>query len=187
MRRNDESGASATDLSFNADEVAQRVREAKRGKGDLISFSTLFELNTGARFALKNEDLAALDPDQYFSAFLAHVTRVAPELDPALVDRIFCQYYGLQVPAQQKYGLRSYDGEVLLVELDGPSRGLVQVQLLPHVRKLRTRRLRLGKLTERDQALSRALSGGLRDHFLCMRNDDFVAQLATELESALGR
>ena len=187
VRPGDGSGARETNLPFDADEVAQRIRESKRGKGDLIAFSTLFELNTGARFALKNEDLARLDPDQYFTAFLAHVTQVAPELDPAVVDRIFCQYYGLQVPAQQKYSLQRYEGELLLVEPDGPSRGLVQVQLLPHVRKLRTRRLRLGRLTERDQELSHALSGGLRDHFLCMRNDEFVAQLATELESALGR
>ena len=46
-------------------------------------------------------------------------------------------------------------------------------------------RIKVGRPTALNPALASALSGGLRDHYLCMRNDDFVSGLAAELETAL--
>jgi hypothetical protein len=151
----------------------------------VVGFSALLELNTGLPFGFTDAQLAPLDPEQYFPAFLQRVREVAPDLDLQFVERIFEQYYGLQVPAQQCYRLQPYDGDVLLIELDGPSKGLVSAQLRPHARRLRSRRLKVGPQSERNAAVSRVLSTGLRDHYLCMRNDEFVASLAAELEGAL--
>jgi amino acid adenylation domain-containing protein len=181
----DESDEAGADLVFTSEQVTERIRQARRSRGDVVGFSALLELNTGLPFGFTDAQLAPLDPEQYFPAFLQRVREVAPDLDLQFVERIFEQYYGLQVPAQQCYRLQPYDGDVLLIELDGPSKGLVSAQLRPHARRLRSRRLKVGPQSERNAAVSRVLSTGLRDHYLCMRNDEFVASLAAELEGAL--
>jgi enterobactin synthetase component F len=185
MRQDGAADAAETVASFSAEDVDQRIRVAKLSKADLMGFSALLELNTGTHFAMTDADLSSLNPEQYFPAFLQRVAQVAPELDPQVVDRIYSQYFGLQVPAQQGYRLRRYDGAVTLVEIDGPSRGLVSAQLRPHVRRLRVARLKVGPTSHLRQALARSLSRGLRDHYLCMRDDVFVTGLAAELENTL--
>jgi len=173
------------DMMFTEAEFAQRVSESKRRRADVLGFSALLELNTGVPFTLTDAELAGLAPEQYFPAFVDRVRRVAPDLDPEVLDRIYRQYFGLQVPAQQQYRLGRYDGDVLLIELDGPSGGLLSAQLRPHVPRLRVSRIKVGRPTALNTALASALTGGLRDHYLCMRNDDFVSGLAAELETAL--
>jgi hypothetical protein len=172
-------------MMFTEAEFAQRVSESKRRRADVLGFSALLELNTGVPFTLTDAELAGLAPEQYFPVFVDRVKRVAPDLDPAVLDRIYRQYFGLQVPAQQQYPLGRYDGDVLLIELDGPSGGLLYAQLRPHVPRLRVSRIKVGRPSALNPALASALSGGLRDHYLCMRNDDFVSGLAAELETAL--
>ena len=137
-------------------------------------------------FAVSRDELAKLDPERYFPAFLERVKQVAPEFDVTTVTRIFEQYYGLQVPAQQGYPLRRYDSSLLLIEVDDASTGLVTAQFRPHVRQLRVRRLKVAAANSAfDESALRGLSASLRNHFRCMRDDQFVAALATEIETAL--
>jgi Thioesterase domain len=175
------------DLTVTETEFARRVCDSKRSRADVLGFSALLELNTGEPFALTPAELSSVGPDQYFPAFLARVKQVSPDLDPVIVDRIYSQYFGLQVPAQQRYSLGRYDGEVLLIELDGPSSGLVSAQLQPHAPRLRVSRIKVGRPDKLRPALAGTLSASLRDHFLCMRNDQFVRELAEALEGEINR
>jgi len=153
-----------------------------RSVTDVASFSSLLTLNTGVPFTISRAELAKVDPERYFPTFLERVRQVAPEFDVATVTRIFEQYFGLQVPAQQGYPLRRYDGRMLLVEVDDASRGLVTAQFRPHVRQLRVRRLKVAAtLSKFDETAMQGLSASLRNHFLCMRDDRFVTALAAEL------
>ena len=111
---------------------------------------------------------------------------MAPEFDVETVTRIFEQYFGLQVPAQQAYPLRRYGGSMLLVEVDDTNRGLVSAQFRPHVHQLRVRRFKVSASTStlEDSALQ-GLSASLRNHFRCMRDDRFVTDLAAELDASM--
>ena len=52
--------------------------------------------------------------------------------------------------------------------------------------QLRVRRFKVSaSTTQLEDAALQGLSASLRNHFLCMRDDEFVAALATELETAL--
>ena len=176
----------AVDIPVSAEQFQRRVHEALRSTTDVASFSSLLTLNTGVPFAVSREELAKLDPQRYFPAFLERVRQVAPEFDVITVTRIFEQYYGLQVPAQQGYPLRRYDGRMLLIEVDDASQGLVFAQFRPHVRQLGVRRLKVSAATAAfDESALHGLSASLRNHFRCMRDDQFVAALAQEIETAL--
>ena len=178
--------SSVVDIPVRTEQFQSRVQEALRNSVDVAGFSSLLTLNTAVPFAISREELTKLDPEHYFPAFLDRVRQVAPEFDVGTVKRIFEQYYGLQVPAQQGYPLRRYDGRMLLVEVDDANKGLVSAQLRPHVSQLQVRRLKVSQSTSKleDTALQ-GLSASLRNHFRCMRDDQFVTALAAELDALL--
>ena len=176
----------AVEIPVSAEQIQRRVHEALRNSTDVASFSSLLTLNTGVPFAVSRDELAKLDPERYFPAFLERVKQVAPEFDVATVTRIFEQYYGLQVPAQQGYPLRRYDSSLLLIEVDDASTGLVTAQFRPHVRQLRVRRLKVAAATSAfDEAALRGTVRQPAESLPCMRDDQFVTALATEIETAL--
>lgn len=184
-RRGDGDAGSDVDIPVTEPDFRARVQASKRSLSDVVGFSVLLELNTGLAFGLSASELSRVDPDLYFATFLDRVKHGAPEVDLEVVDRIFCQYYGLQVPAQQQYRLQRYDGHVVLYETDGPNSGILAAQLRPHVSDLRVVRLRLGKRSEETRELVRELPEGLRDHYLSMRDEEFVRRLALDLEILL--
>ncbi len=173
------------ELTVSEPEFRARVQRARTAPGEVRSFATLLELGSGIPFGFPDAEFAALSPERCFPAFLERVRQVAPELDPDTVERIFDQYVALQLPAQQAYPLRRYDGETLLVEPRGPACGLIAAQLRPHVPRLRAIGLAMGAQSPQVDALARGLSPRLREHYLCMRDDTFVAALAAELDRAL--
>ena len=185
-RRDEANDATAIDIPASDEQFSRRVHESMRSVTDVASFSSLLTLNTGVPFTISRAELAKVDPERYFPTFLERVRQVAPEFDVATVTRIFEQYFGLQVPAQQGYPLRRYDGRMLLVEVDDASQGLVSAQLRPYVSQLRVRRFKVSASTSQleDSALQ-GLSASLRNHFLCMRDDRFVTDLAAELDASL--
>ncbi len=169
-----------TDAEFQA-----RVQRARTTIGEVRSFATLLELGSGIAFSFPEAEVAALTPERCFPAFLARVQQVAPELDTHTVERIFDQYVALQLPAHQAYPLHRYDGAALLVEPKGQGCGLIAAQLRPHMPRLRALGIAMGPPSAQVDALARGLSQRLREHYLCMRDDTFVAALAAELDRAL--
>ena len=186
FRRPEATSFDGVDLPLSAAELARRVHNARRSPNDVAAFSSLLALNTGVPFAIGGADLAGLLPEHYFPEFLERARKVAPEFDTGTVTRIFEQYFGLQVPSQQRYPLRRYDGRLLLVELDDGGRGVIAEQFRPHVRELAVRRLTVDESSvQADLSVLHGLSPGLRKHFLCMRDDGFVRQLAATLEDEM--
>ena len=186
LRQDAADDAMPVDIPASAEQFSRRVQESMRNATDVAGFSSLLALNTGVAFAISRAELAKVDPERYFPTFLERVRQVAPEFDLATMTRIFEQYFGLQVPAQQGYPLRRYDGGMLLVEVDDASQGLVTAQFQPHVSQLRVRRLKVSASTSKlEEAALQGLSASLRNHFRCMRDDQFVTALAAELEASL--
>jgi len=180
------SGHSArlNDFVFTPEQVLQLERQAKTSRQSVLGLSALMELNTGLPVALAREDLAGLEPEHYFDALLARVARVAPEMGAETIERIAVQY-GQQVRAQNLYRLQRYDGDVVLFDPDDAYQPLVEAQLRPYVRRLVAHRVALGTLSDRARELSRYFPEAMRSHYLCMRDDAFVAGVARALDKLL--
>lgn len=166
-------------------EFSERVRQARLDRPSIRSFAGLMQLTSGLPFGIRETELAALAPEGYFPALVERASVAAPDIDAATIERIFDQYYGLQVPAQQSYPLRRYDGRVLLVEPVGSACGLIHAQLRPHAANLEFRRLHVGSPDARVQSVLDELAPRLRRHYYCIRDDTFVAELAAALDRAL--
>jgi hypothetical protein len=147
--------------------------------------SSLFELNTGLPYTMTDADFAGLAPEQCLAAFLARVKAVTPDVDTETVERILIQYYCLQLPATHFYRLKSYEGQVELLEPKSPQVGLLPAYFRLYVRNLRMRILPIGKPSERTQFVCQNLGRSLRTHYRSMRDDVFVAHLAAALEPLL--
>ncbi len=170
--------------AMTKEEFLRCAAEARKSKDHIISFSALLELNTGLPFALTAAALSHVEPDQYLAVLLARVKHIAPEIDPATMENILIQY-PLQVRAQHGYRLQRYEGKVVIFEPDGPHRGLLFAHFRPYVRGLRVRYLMLGRQSKRTRILSESFPKTIRAHYLSMRDDEFVKQLAEELEALL--
>jgi amino acid adenylation domain-containing protein len=154
-----------------------------RARAHLLSVSSLFELNTGLPFTLTEADFAAASADEALAVFKSRVGSLMPEVDPESIERILIQY-GLQIRAQHAFQLRSYEGQVLLVEPGSRYAGLTRLLLRPHMRKLRARTVRLGEPSARTREISERF-GALEAHYRSMRDDVFVEGLARELDLLL--
>jgi hypothetical protein len=71
-----------------------------------------------------------------------------------------------------------------LFEPEGPFRGLEEAQLAPYVARLRAQGLPVAEGTA-SSVLDAAFPERIRTHYLCMRDDVFVDQLARALEQLL--
>jgi hypothetical protein len=173
------------DFTMTAEDFARRVAEIRHDRKVMLDLSSLFELNSGLPFTMTDADFAGREPDQYLDTFLARVKAVTPDVDPATVERILIQYYGLQLPATHFYRLRNYDGKTVIYEPAGPQVGLLEAYFRPHVRGLRHVTLEVGKPSERVQFACQNLSRRLRTHYRSMRDDTFVGNLAAALAPLL--
>jgi amino acid adenylation domain-containing protein len=172
----------APDWKLSADEFERFANQTRSNGGHLRRLSVLLELNTGLPFALAEADMAAASPATPEDVLLNRIRAVAPETDLAMMRRLFVQYE-LQVQSHHKYELRPYDGTVWLFEPEGPYAGLESAQLRPYVRRLSARRLELGAAATQSSALDGVFPRAFLTHFLCMRDDVFVAHLARELDA----
>jgi enterobactin synthetase component F len=184
MPRPRANGNGSADWKLSRDEFERFANDAKNDRGHLRRVSALLELNTGLPFGLSESDMAAANggggPAE--DVLLNRIRRVAPETDIEMMRRLLVQYE-LQVRSHHKYELRPYDGDVCLFEPDGPHAGLESAQLRPYVRRLHARRLALGAGGGSTSALDGAFPRAILAHYLCMRDDTFVAQLARELDA----
>jgi len=174
----------ANDFAFSREEFAALQRELMANRKHLLQVSALMELNTGLPLALKPEDLAPLEPEQYFDAFFAKISGAIPDVDREMIERLVVQYQ-LQVRSQHRYRLQWYDGAIELFDPAGPYFGLLPLVFQPYVRDLSVHRVALGALDDRTRELGKRFSNSVRSHFLGMRDDAFVASVARELEKHL--
>ena len=160
------------------------AEEAKASAVHIRSISALLELNTGLPFALTDAEIAGAAPNRYLDALLARAKRVAPELDPEMIENIVVQYQ-LQVRSHHAYRLQAYDGRVVLFDPRSPYSGLLAAQFRPYVSDLRVRTVALGEQSDRTQELSAYFPDRIQSHYLSMRDDLFVQSVAEELEHLL--
>jgi amino acid adenylation domain-containing protein len=177
--------AEAGDWSPSQREFERFAIDTRKDRSHLRRLSALMELNSGLPFALSDAELAAAGSEGGEDTLLNRIRAVAPETDFDTIRRLVVQYE-LQVRSQHRYQLRSYDGELHLFEPEGPFAGLEAVQLRPYVRRLSARHLPVGGDVARSAAVDGALPAQIRTHYLCMRDDVFVAQLARELDALAG-
>jgi amino acid adenylation domain-containing protein len=183
MPRGRSSDGNVSGGTMSQEDFERLASETRRNHGHLRRLSALLELNTGLPFALSAADLAASDHDGADQVLLNRIRQVTPDADLEMMRRLVVQYE-IQVRAHHAYRLRPYDGSVSLFEPDGPHAGLESTQLRPYVRRLRARRLRLGA-RDGQSALDGAFPKEILSHYLCMRDDVFVAQLAGELSALM--
>ncbi len=158
---------------------------AKASPVHIRSISALLELNTGLPFTLTDSEMTEAAPDRDLDALLGRAKRVAPEIDPQMIEDILVQYQ-LQVRSHHAYRLQAYDGRVVLFDPRGPYNGLLAAQFRPYVSDLRVRTVALGEQSDRTRELSVYFSDRIRSHYLSMRDDIFVQSVAEELEHLLG-
>lgn len=158
------------------------MQRASRDRFQLLSLSALLELNSGIPYALDAEDLDRVEPDDYLGVLRARIEALSPEVDFEPIERVV-QQYPLQLRAQEAYRLQPYDGEVLLMRASSATR-LVPVQLKPYVARVHGKCLPVGQPSARTGRIA-ARWGRSAAHFRCMRDDDFVAALAEELDALL--
>ncbi len=176
--------ANSQDWTLSNDEFHRFENEVNNDKEHLRRLSALLELNTGLPFSLSEAEIAAAGENAGVEVLLKKIRAVAPDVDLDMMRRLVVQYE-LQVRSQHNYQLRPYDGAVNLFEPDGPHVGLEAAQLRPYVRRLRTRSLPVGRRAAESSVLDGAFPGSILTHYLCMRDDTFVAQLARELDALL--
>lgn len=172
------------DQALTRQEFLEIATEARTSRGHFVNVSALLELNTGLPFALTDAELSQVEPNRYVEVLLERVRSLAPEIDPANIENILVQYY-LQTRAHHVYKLQRYEGTVALFEPDSPHRGLLAALLRPHVDELRVRYLKLGNSSPEARSVAEAFSPRLRTHYLSMRDDAFVNELAGELDVLL--
>jgi hypothetical protein len=148
-----------------------------------MNLAALLELNTGLPFSLNASDLADVTPEEYLPLLQERVARLMPEFDRDSVERLVVQYQ-LQVRTQHAYELQRLDVETILFEPKSDYAGIVAAQLKAHLPKLRSRKLKVGPPPERMRSLAGTL-GKLNLHYRSMRDEQFVAELAAELDSLL--
>jgi amino acid adenylation domain-containing protein len=148
------------------------------------SISALLELNSGLPFTLTESEMINAAPDRYLEALQARVRRVAPEIDPEMIERIAVQYE-MQVRWHHAYRLQRYDGRTILFDPMGAYHGLLAAQFRPYVRNLLVRGVVLGEQSDRVRAISECFPKPIRSHYQSMRDDTFVRGVAEVLESAL--
>jgi hypothetical protein len=183
--RNAGCSAEESNPALTREQFLRCAARAKTDKFHVVSLSAMLELNTGLPVALTDEELSRVQPDQYLRALIARVKAVAPDVEPLTIENIAVQYYCLQTRSMRAYGVRRYEGKMVLLEPNGPLNGLLSAQLKPHARNLDVRYLKLGTLSERTRRLSESFPAGLRLHYLSMRDDEFVRNLAAALEPLL--
>ncbi|HEY6948617.1 MAG TPA: AMP-binding protein, partial [Gemmatimonadales bacterium] len=183
LRRDSRSGPQAAD-PLTPEQYRQLEAQATKNGVHIRGFSALLELNTGLAFGLSASDLTKVEPDRRLGVLLDRVKSLAPDVEPESVERMVIQYY-LQTRAQHLYRLQPYDGKTVIFEPEGPYNGLLFVQFKPHVRDLRVVALQPGPQSERTRAILTSFSEGIRAHYLSMRDDAFVRELARELEPLL--
>jgi hypothetical protein len=176
--------ARENDAALTQEQFLQLAAEARKSRGHILGFSGLLELTTGLPFALTDAELSRAEPDQYLAVLLARVRSIAPEIDPGSIENIVIQYY-LQTRAQHVYRLQRYGGTVVIVEPDGPYKGLLAAVFRPYVGELRALYLKLGSPSLGTRTIAERFSANLRAHYLCLRDDEFVKQLSEELEVLL--
>lgn len=181
-----DSGRSARDFNLvpaHADFI-RFAETTTRSATHIRSVSALLELNTGLPFTLTDAEMAAAAPDRYLDALLSRVKRVAPEIDPAMIERIVVQYQ-LQVRSHHMYRLQRYDGRTVLFDPRGPYYGLLAAQFRSYVGDLRVYAVGLGEQSKRTREISECFSARIRSHYQSMRDDTFVQAVAEKLDALL--
>ena len=183
VRDNGSSGAQAAG-ALTEEQYRDLAAQATKNRVHIRGFSALLELNAGLPFGLDPSELAKAGPDGSLGVLLDRVKGLAPDVEPESIERMVIQYY-LQTRAQHLYRLRRYDGRAVVFEPEGPYNGLLFAQFRPYVRDLRVVALGVGPQSERTRAILTSFSEGIRAHYLCMRDDEFVRELARKLEPLL--
>jgi amino acid adenylation domain-containing protein len=160
-------------------EFAEHVQQVRTDKSFVRFLSSLFELNTGLPLSLSEEDLSNVDSSDCFAVFKERISKLVPEFDIDLLERIAFQYR-LQVRAQSAYQLQRYEGRVLVAEPQTHYAGLLGTQLKPFTKNLRSIVLPLGEPSERIQEVARCFEEW-QPHFRSMRDELFVRELSREL------
>jgi Thioesterase domain/AMP-binding enzyme C-terminal domain/AMP-binding enzyme len=183
-RQLDGPSAEPPDWKLSSQEFERLAVETRNDRDHIRRLSALLELNTGLPFSLTALDVSAADSDDCQRLLVAKVKSVAPQTDVEMIERLTVQYE-LQVRSQHNYRLRSYDGTVCLFEPQGPYAGLESTQIRPYVGELRERRLPVGTSPTESTLLDDLFPRQIVSHYLCMRDDVFVARLASELDSLM--
>lgn len=184
--RRDNGVAKADTGALSPEEFEQIANRARTDQDHILGFAALLELNSGLPFALRRSDLARLDRGQYLSALIEKVKSVSPEIDAQTLENMVVQYQ-LQTRAQFGYRLRRYDDRLVLIEPDGPHRGLFASQFAPVVAQLRNVRAKLSPSEQQVRLLHEAFKPNLHAHYMSMRDDDFVRTAAAVLDEELAR
>jgi len=153
------------------------------------------EITTGRAIHLNKSELFSLQSGQRLKYLTDHVLRALPDFDSEYLERLFTQYYCLQVPCQRAFRLNYYDGDVLLYEVDGPSRGGLKYLLGPSVRSLYAKRFVLdsrSKMLELARKFDFArdrkifyLRRPFATHYACIRDENFAKILAEDFSKFL--
>ncbi|HXD48802.1 MAG TPA: thioesterase domain-containing protein, partial [Gemmatimonadaceae bacterium] len=170
-------------LAMTNDALERFAVGARTNPNYIRGLSALLELNTGRPFRLGAAEVERAGPDGCLQLLLDRVRAVSPETDPSMIEKLVVQYE-LQVRSQHAYRLRPYDGVVHLFEPEGPFRGMEAAQLAPYVGSLRSVGLPVGAASG-PSVLDGIFPDRIRDHYLSMRDDAFVAGLAGELDRLL--
>ena len=171
-------------LKLNSEELERFAAGARANPGYIRGLSALLELNTGRPFSLGAAEVERAGPDGCLQLLLDRVRAVSPETDPRMIEKLVVQYE-LQVRSQHAYRLQRYDGDVYLFEPEGPFRGIEAAQLAPYVGSLTSVGIPVGAASA-PSVLDGIFPDRIRDHYLSMRDDAFVARLAAELDRLLG-
>ena len=177
-------GPPLNDESLSREQYESLATRARTSRSHILGLSALLELNTGLPFALRQSDLAGVDPSQYLATLLAKVASVSPDIDRRGLENIVVQYY-LQTRAQHVYRPQPYSGTLVLFEPAGPHRGLFATQFRPFVEDLRNLSLPIESRSDHARLLSGAFDEKIQAHYGSMRDEVFVKGLATELDRLL--
>lgn len=172
------------DFAFTAAQFAGLEAQVRADPKHLLQLSALMELNTGIPFALAPSDLSGPEPARRLDVLLARVRELTPDVDPAMIERLVVQYQ-LQVRSQHRYRLQPFDGTLLLFDPAGPYQGLLPAVFSPYVARLVTHRVALAPAAGRMRELGAYFSPALRSHYLGMRDETFVHEVANVLDEAL--
>jgi amino acid adenylation domain-containing protein len=172
------------DFAFTREEFLDLEARLKADRKHILRLSALLELNTGLPIALTPEEIAPMQPSEYFDALIDKMSKTVPDVDREMMEKLVVQYQ-LQVRSQHRYQLGRFDGTVVLFDQSGPYFGLLAQVFAPYVDRLVVHRVALGPPNERTRILARRFSNSVRAHYLSMRDDAFVQTIAKTLEPLL--